>query len=149
MATPCPAFTKEQSRFSSKAANRLVIGTFRACAKACRVESEAEIWPFSILDSMPLEIEAALARWPTDRWKRWRKSRIWVPMARSRVRSGSCGAFEPVVRSMSGVSRSDGTMIQPLGKIRPDFETFRFHGRDHLAVGQTAAGCRARSRARR
>src|SRR5258708_1156441 len=135
MATPCPAFTKEQSRFSSKAANRLVIGTFRACAKACRVESEAEIWPFSILESMPLEIEAALARWPTERWKRWRKSLIWVPMARSSVRSGSCGAFEPVARSISGASGSDDTILQPLRKIRSDCETFRIHGREHLTKG--------------
>jgi len=56
--TPCPALTNEQSRRSSDSASRLLIDTLRALANALSVDSDGEMLPFSIFDSMPALIPA-------------------------------------------------------------------------------------------
>src|ERR1700723_332398 len=87
MITPLPAGTKEQSRRSSKVEKNVVIGTLSAFASACRLESDGEIWPFSIFDSMPPDSPAEAASSETVMPRRRRIALTCTPSACSSVRS--------------------------------------------------------------
>jgi hypothetical protein len=58
-AQPDPALTNEQSLRSSGSVISRPIGTFSAFASESRAPSEGEILPFSILDSIAVEIPAS------------------------------------------------------------------------------------------
>src|SRR5882757_9486484 len=100
MRTPCPALTNEQSRRSSDSANRLLIETLSAFARAPIVDSDGEIDPFSIFDSMPAEMPAAVPSSATVRSRPLRSRRTSVPISSSTLLARkSAGASEPVSKS--------------------------------------------------
>src|SRR6185312_16499497 len=102
MRTPCPDLTNEQSRRSSDSANRLLIETLSALASALSVDSDGEIVPFSIFDSMPALIPAFMPSWATVRSMARRKRRTCAPISSSMLSVLlSAGASEPVSNSSS------------------------------------------------
>jgi hypothetical protein len=86
MRTPLPALTNEQSRRSSLSANSRLTGTLSALANASSVAREGEIDAFSIFDSMPAEIPAAVPSSATVKSSDLRKRRTWAPIPSSSVR---------------------------------------------------------------
>ena len=83
-------------------ANKRVMGTLSALARASSVPSDGEILPFSIFESIPAEIPAAAPSSATVRSIDLRNRRTWKPMLASRGRAeSSLGAAEPVRRSAS------------------------------------------------
>ena len=78
--------------------------------------SEAEICPFSILESMPDDTPDAVARSVSERSRLRRIERIFKPSARSRLRPAE-GAFDPVVRSAP--PSAPGGVFVPAGIAGP------------------------------
>jgi hypothetical protein len=72
---PAPALTNTASRSSARPRNSEVTGMSRAAASRARVARLGEVWAFSILESMPLEISLRSASWLTDRPISWRRDR--------------------------------------------------------------------------
>ena len=101
ISTPWPDLTKEQSRRSSKRSKRAVIETLSARASASSVDSEGEIAPFSILESMPGDSPAISARSTAARSSLVRSARTCEPIAASSDTPSDVGAEDPVVSVVS------------------------------------------------
>src|SRR6516165_5354504 len=75
------------------------MGTLSALARESRVTNDGEIDPFSILDSIPVEMPAATPSSATVRSRSLRSLRTSAPIADSSERVTLVGACEPVRRS--------------------------------------------------
>ncbi len=142
MVRPWPARTKVASCSSSNLRKKAVTGTCRAFESSRRVASEGDVCPFSIFESMPVDMLAIAASSATVMLSLRRKSRTSRPIASSRLlrrESAECGSWKS---SDSSAGRLSTTRL-------PDrTEGARRNGSRFFVLFDTALPSDARQRGR-